>query len=358
MVLGFVEYKKEFNIKSVNIAEYQKAFEIINNLFERDLKQFKQRWYKDVWKFGIAYQNNLVSKEDKERNRFSYDTQYGVYKIEYGEKTLPFQQLDIEPKKSKLEFVGYFTSTSLNYGVEDAMKEWISDYIYQIFDQKIMLVPFLPIEAINEILINKYITITSKVVTSISLDEFEEAFQKNINSFSIGDRTLISCCIISLKANNISELVYPFIPLNFTYRLDDFRNVEIMKNNSEKFISNLPIYFDAFIKDLFGNEYTKYKRNGHYYFTINYNDDNMLGTFAFVLVEEKVDFGIEICSSIEEKEYIKFGMGILDIDYKNKKDNLMNILLSLMYKTICDVLQLEYRKLSNCNNLESISEML
>ena len=44
-------------------------------------------------------------------------------------------------------------------------------------------------------------------------------------------------------------------------------------------------------------------------------------------------------------------MGILDIDYRNKKDNLMNILLSLMYKTICGVLKLEYREISKYHNL-------
>lgn len=351
VVLGFIEYKKEFNIKSVNIVEYQKAFEIINNLFERDLVQFKDRWYKNVWKFGIAYQNNISSKKEKESNPFVYDTQYGVYKIEYGEKTLPFQQLDIEPKKSRLEFVGSFTSTTSNCGVEDAMKDWISGYIYQIFDQKIMLVPFLPIEAINEILINKYSIIYSKSVTSVSLSKFEEEFQKNINLFSIDERDLISCCIISLKANNVSELVNPFIPLNSDYRIDDFRNTEIMKKNSEKLISNLPIYYDVFIKNLFGNMYVKYKKNGHYYFDVNYDDSNILGTFAYVLAKGKNDFNIEICSNIGEKEGKRTGMGILDIDYRNKKDNLMNILSSLMYKTICDVLKLEYRRISNYHDL-------
>lgn len=44
-------------------------------------------------------------------------------------------------------------------------------------------------------------------------------------------------------------------------------------------------------------------------------------------------------------------MGILDIDYRNKKDNLMNILLSIIYKTICDVLKLEYRRISNYHDL-------
>ena len=89
--------------------------------------------------------------------------------------------------------------------------------------------------------------------------------------------------------------------------------------------------------------HVKYKKNGHYYFDVNYDDSNILGTFAYVLVKEKNDFCIEICSNIEEKDGKRIGMGILDIDYRNKKDNLMNILLSIIYKTICDVLKLEYR---------------
>ena len=35
----------------------------------------------------------ISSKKEKESNTFLYDTQYGVYKIEYGEKKLPFQKL-------------------------------------------------------------------------------------------------------------------------------------------------------------------------------------------------------------------------------------------------------------------------
>ena len=87
------------------------------------------------------------------------------------------------------------------------------------------------------------------------------------------------------------------------------------------------------------------------YFDVNYDDSNILGTYAFILAKEESDFNIEICSNIEEKDGKMTGKGILDIDYRNKKDNLMNILLSLIYKTICDVVKLEYRKISNYHDL-------
>ena len=345
-LLNITFYRKEFTIKGIDILEYQKGFDILNNFFDNDFSIIKKTIFPGVWKFGIAYQRYPFDSENRKPstlNGASYDTCFGVYKIMFGEKTLPFQQAEIESKETKLNFIGSIIKTfSIKETVDAGILNWIEEFTVEFINQYLYTIPFLPNDALYEILFNAVMVMNPNFNNkSILISDFERLYFEKHNMFVLDDKNIISLSLRVLKRRNLDTIHAVFEPYNNNFSLLDERNIQIRIKNNKKLFDKMPSYYQEFILNLFGeSNYSSFQRKHDYYYKLDiYSDNNLIVESYSYSCCKSDELKMKEVDSFDDQNTIRGG-GVLDTDFRN--NGVYNItfgLLNLLHKSICE----EYR---------------
>lgn len=341
-LLNITFYRKEFTIKGIDILEYQNGFDILNNFFDGDFNLVKRIIFPGVWKFGIAYQRYPFDDSKRKPsiiNGAHYDTCFGVYKIMFGEKILPFQQVDIESKETKLNFVGSIIKTfSIKETVDSGIINWIEEFVFEFVNDYVYAIPFLPDDALHEILFNALLIMNPTWGNkSISTKDFELFYLKNHQLFSVNDKNIISLSLRVLKRRNIELIKSVFEPFNDKYSLLDERNIQIRKENNEKLFMNIPHYYHDFIVNLFGKNFDSFNRKKEYLYKIDIHSENNLIIETYLYSSRKSsEFIMNEVESFDDQNTIR-GFGTIDTDFRNNSVfNITFALLNLLHKSISE----------------------
>lgn len=120
--------------KSDDYIELQTQVDRLNNMFENELLEVKKRFFKDVWKFGIAY------------DKYENGSAIGIYLIMIGENNTLIKKFDINQ--------GY-QYMSMSFRITVDVKEYVDDWIKNVIKKYYLKVPinvsFLSDDILNEI---------------------------------------------------------------------------------------------------------------------------------------------------------------------------------------------------------------
>ncbi|MFA7127266.1 MAG: DUF4365 domain-containing protein [Bacilli bacterium] len=327
---AFTQYKKSFNIKKINIIDYQKSFDFINNFFDTDFHLVKKTIFPKVWKFGVAYQKKL----DESFGDLKYFCMYGIYQILFGEKTLPFQQIK-NFSTSKLNYISGFTSnSSREENIDEIMNEFVGNFIYDFLSNINNCISFLPSDALFEILFNYYCTwFPLDESEELTLSDYENVFYGHYKSFEESDIKTISLCLKTLKERNVDCIKRVFKKIDYS-KLWDKNEVVKIEDNNAKLLSSISDYYKQFCSLFFDeNKKSNIEYFGQYkvLLSIEYEPYSLIETYYSKKIEHDGELSFVISKS--KDELIDFNQcGCLDTDFRDRVNNIANSVITLLFK--------------------------
>ena len=290
------------NCRTVPI-EAQKAFDFLNNLLDGELWFIKKYFFPNVWKFGIAYYDDISERVSC----------VGIYRIEYGENNYFIKIFD--------ENNDYYL-TKMHYGGQyklmDIVQASIKDMITAFFKEDIYYIELLPDIVLTEIVFNsldKYLVekamrqrkkeqdriILGWPKRTIDIAELVEIIQKEHRD------DLIIACNEELIRRGYKIYERPWDKLT-SYHVskedehcvsfeEDEDRVLNEKTNKIKFLDGI-MYFYMDITKKFGDKSEKvFNKNSHYLLSVS---DDLLN-FQYFEMESK-EFKIEWYLESENEE--------------------------------------------------------
>lgn len=153
--------------KSIDYIELQLQVDRLNDLFNNELKCIKEMFFKNVWKFGIAY------------DKYSNGSAIGIYMIMIGENNTLIKRFD--PRQG-------YQYMSMNFqkvvNIKDYINEWIEKVVKKYYLQVPLQTSNLSNEVLNEIVFNflDNLTIT---IRDFESSPFSKTYYKDEESLDI-----------------------------------------------------------------------------------------------------------------------------------------------------------------------------
>ena len=363
LVCDIIKYREilKFNPAGVDILEYQLAFNVLNNFFDRDFIKIKNQLYPGVWKFGIAYQripfdNIQYQTIVKERAAMGieivpYVSTFGAYAIEYGDEQQIFQNLNVFENDINLKLLHNISFTNgVSNSVEEAAMKWLNDTFDLWIANESIFIPYFPNDALFEIVYNFLDknafefgkshnaegvignTISTKEAKKIITEKYPQ--EKNINS----EITLLRQAIFEIERRNITTInriwIFESTPTNHIRDIY-YNSTASIINNNVKLLTHLPKYYDEFIQNLFDkSNVQKYAYSGNFKVSLEIElvNNKFKNEYRSIFINSD-DFLVEIVDDL--KDYTSRGWGMLNTSFRGDEHNILNNILSMLYKQVC-----------------------
>jgi hypothetical protein len=352
--------------------EYQKAFDVINGFFDNNFPALKEVLFKDLWKFGIAYKKEYISKEDyeqllKERAQWTecgittsnYATSFGMYLIPFSSPVPTFSEInpyELEPfgtKKTNLKLVGHISGTNFTETtIETLVNNWIEDIFRNAVMYKFAFVKFMPDEVLFEIAYEFLDKHSKHLGNEFSSTEFIRLVrEKYPHKYINWDITLLQITANELDRRKIENIERLWLPRGYCnnginyYR--GFKDEDYI-NNIEKLVKNLPQYYFDFLNKLTPLAYI-YKKGRKYFYKFYFCDNDRNGYKSFIYdrySNSSENFEVNILTSskfdlLNRNDFECWGSGYIRADFS--KTPLLDNLLSILYKSVLEVHNFEDR---------------
>lgn len=362
---------KGFKPKQIDITEYQNAFDKLNNFFDLDFKKLKEKIYPNVWKFGIIYNREKLTKSvyeeiKKQRDKYGigtsrFDSTFSVYTINYGSTQNIFQNFKLGFNENiKLPIHSYIShGVATENNLESDIDNWLSKTFKDLINFQFVFIPFVPNDALFEILYNFIDKEVFKNNNQVIKDYYEQNYKNGNISLSTVSKMikskypyekvinqeiiLVKSAIDELAKRDITEIkrVWKLSrSLDKTFPL--LFDSETDKNNINKLFLNMPQYYNDFITNLFPEQYiSKYSYKGEYIMSTSVKFENsFIDKIKRYKINPQKDFSITLVDYIDEKEpfdniYTIKGCGIIEADFSLKTNNILNNILHMLYETVC-----------------------
>lgn len=155
------------NEKSKDYVELQIQVDRLNNLFNNELKEIKNLFFRNVWKFGIAY------------DKYSNGSAIGIYMIMLGENNTLIKRFD--PRQG-------YSYMSMNFkeivNIKDYVDMWVADVIKRYYLKVPLDASNLSNEVLNEIIFYflDNLTITIRELESYNLSKTYYKDEENLDT--------------------------------------------------------------------------------------------------------------------------------------------------------------------------------
>ncbi len=299
-----------------------------------------------MWKFGIAYQKCDNPKKSK-INSLPLTTHYRVYKIKFGDKTLPFQQVEVLSNSSLLDFIGGFSSCSTCwFPIESLCKKWLSSFVFSLFNNINNVIEFMPTEALFEVV---YFYADSFDLTNeeITLDDFSNYLFMMKIKMSSEEFNVISKVVRVLKKRKIDKMIRVFEKYSNSNAFHQ-NNLLVEKRNNDKLFRNIGSYYNEFCINLFGHELnSRFLLKGKYCINIlielcEYNIINKQCIYSYTPSD---NFVVEICDLNKTNQGNVMGLESLNTNFVKHGYNIAYMIINILYKKICTYFGLKIEKL-------------
>lgn len=360
---------KSFNPKDINVLEYQFAFDIINNFFDKEFVRIKNLLYPHLWKIGLAYQKTEIENEDyqallNERAEMGieivpYVSSFGAYAIEYGDTTHIFQNINVFENDKSLKLLH---DISLRNGIPSTVEEAALNWLSRVFELWIksepLFIRFLPNDALFEIVYNfldKNAFETSRgqntemvIGNTISTAEVKKTITEKypLDHYSDSEIVLLFNSIYELERRKIDTInrvwIFESTPVNHIRNIY-YENVTSIIENNKKLLENLPNYYNEFLLNLFGeNDYKNYAYTGAFKIKleIEFNGHIFKNEYRSV-IEDTNKFLVEVVEELDDTSNLK-SWGLLHTSFKGDICNILTNILSILYKQVCKRFNFEY----------------
>lgn len=361
---------KCFHPADVDVLEYQIAFDILNNFFDKDFIRIKKLIYPNIWKFGIAYQK--IPFEDaeyqalmKERAEMGIDvapyvSSFGTYAIEYGDKQEIFQNIDIFENDQSLKLLYSISRTNgISSTVEEAALRWLDNVFENWVNSEALFVQFLPNDALFEIVYN----FLDKIAFELSKKQNADVLIGNIissdearriitarypqNNYSNYEIVLLLNAIMEITRRKIDAIhrvwIFEDTPTDHIRNIY-YKNIAAVTKNNQKLFKNLPAYYKEFITNLFGENIAKqYSYQGNYQYTlgIDLSGNIFRNEYKYVCFDSD-DFIVDVVEKLDSGAHHS-GCGILNTSFKGDKTNILTNILSIFHKQVCKKFKFKQR---------------
>lgn len=371
---------KTFRAKLMDMAEYQTAYDKLNSFFDNDFKKLKDKAFPNVWKFGIVYNREKLPKSlyeeiKRTRDEFGigtspYNSTFSVYRIDYGSNQNIFQnfKLSFDEKKLKLPIQSYMSSgVGTENGMDGNITDWLAHTFKNLIATQTSFISFMPIDALFEIVFNfidrEIILRNNKKIKELYDQHYKngELESKIVNEmvYKITPSANKELLLVKLSIDEITkrdipkvkrvwEIIEPTPTLNI-------HNPSIIYRNTYKLFSQLPIYYKEFISKLFSTEiFHKYSVQGEYiiYLDIRLISGSLIEKSKYYKVDRNKPFKIEISKDLKivrehDENYNIYGSGILNATFSFRVNNIIENLLSILYKKVCKIHGFKLEHLQN-----------
>lgn len=364
LVCDIIKYReiKSFNPANIDILEYQTAFDLLNNFFDKDFIKIKNLLYPNIWKFGIAYQRTSIENLEyqalmRERAKIGiesapYVSSFGAYAIEYGDNQQIFQNVNVFQNDKTLKLAHNLSLTNgISSTVEEATLKWLSSVFELWISNESVFVRFLPNEALFEVIYNfldknafessrwhnKNVLVGNSIATSEANRIITERYpQKNYINDEI---VLLLNSLFEIERRKIDTInrvwIFESIPKNHIRNIY-YQDIQSIIDNNKKLFETLPKYYNEFIKNLFGENIANvYAYKGTFKIKLEIGMD---GTYFKNEYKSNIydtdDFLMNIVDELDDIATHK-SWGILKTSFKGDKTNIITNLLSILYKQVC-----------------------
>jgi len=341
-LVAFALRKRTFNIRQINIVEYQKVYDMVNRLFDNEFIKVKMALFPDTWKFGIAYQ-----KYDNPKRSFIADLpftyHFGIYKIRFGDKTLPFQQVEVFEDSSLLDFVGRSVLSSIVFcPIELFYKQWLSSFVQNICGDIRYLLRFLPNDALFE---NVYFVAKQMGFDLGDAYSTDNLLNIIINSYGRqpeNKTSILLHCLQILKQRNINSVNRVFAECNGSPLIPE--NLLLERNNICKLFESIGFYYEDCCSRLFNENFGKNMQlTGDYKLSVIVDspESNILRKEYFFSYIDSGEFSLSISSVSNTKNIKRSGKGVLKTNFAKSGNNISHFVLSLLYRKLCNAFGLK-----------------
>lgn len=364
LVCDIIKYReiKSFNPANIDILEYQTAFDLLNNFFDKDFIKIKNLLYPNIWKFGIAYQRTSIENLEyqalmRERAKIGieaapYVSSFGAYAIEYGDNKQIFQNIDVFENDKTLKLLYNLSSTNgIVSTVEEAALKWLSSVFELWISNESVFVRFLPNEALFEVVYNfldknafessrmqnKNILVGNTIATSEAKRIITERYpQKN---YINGEIVLLLNSLFEIERRKIDTInrvwVFESMPKNHIRNIY-YQDIQSIIDNNIKLFENLPKYYNEFIKNLFGENIANvYAYKGAFKIKLEIDlVDNYFKNEYRSIIYDSNEFIIDVVDDINDTDALR-NWGVLHTSFKGDKINILTNILSILYKQVC-----------------------
>lgn len=360
LVCDIIKYReiKRFNPKEIDVVEFQRAFDILNNFFDKDFIKIKNILYPNTWKFGIAYQRttfeNAAYKElVKERTEMGisvvpYISSFGAYAIEYGDKQQIFQNINVFENDNDLKLLHNISFTNgVSSTVEQAVLSWLSNVFEAWIANDHLFVRFLPNDALFEVIYNfldknayevsKGHNTDNLIGNTVSTEEAKKIIKEKYphNNYSNVEIILLLNSISEIERRKIDTInrvwIFESIPQNHIRNIY-YTNVVSIIDHNKKLLKNLPNYYKEFINNLFDESIAKkYTYTG--IFKIKLEINLFKNEYRSVILDAD-EFVVDVVDELNNTAILK-GWGMLNTSFRGDKTNILTNILSILYNQVC-----------------------
>lgn len=364
LVCDIIKYReiKSFNPANIDILEYQLAFNLLNNFFDKDFIKIKNLLYPSIWKFGIAYQRTTIENLEykalmSERAKMGieavpYVSTFGAYAIEYGDNQQIFQNVNVFENDKTLKLAHNLSFTNgISSTVEEATLKWLSNVFELWISNESVFVRFLPNEALFEVVYNfldKNALVSNKLKNTDVLvgNAIATIKAKKIiierypqNNYSDSEIVLLLNSIFEIERRKIDTInrvwIFESTPKNHIRNIY-YNDIQSIIDNNKKLFENLPKYYNEFIENLFGeniaNVYT-FKGIFKIKLEINLVDNHFKNEYRSI-IHDSNEFSIDVVDKIDSNDMFT-SWGVLPTSFKGNKTNILTNILSILYKQVC-----------------------
>lgn len=375
---------KKFHAKQIDIAEYQTAYDMLNSFFDNDFKKLKDKAFPNVWKFGIVYNREKLPKRVYEeiknkRKEFGigtspYNSTFSVYRVNYGSNENIFQNLKVSFNENnlKLPIESYLSAgIETDKGMQGNITDWLGHTFQALINEQVFFVSFAPNDALYEIVFN----FIDREILLHNNKDIKEQLNQNYNDGEL--YTKIAYDMIHAKYPGIyvnKEIKLLKAAINEIVRRDLSKIRRVWKivespaqdislrlynpisifENTNKLFSSLPTYYNEFISNLFPNEFLqKYFINGEFliYLDIRSIAGNILEKSKYFKINPNKPFKIKMSNNLQDvkkydDDYTIYGSGIIHASFNFKPNNILDNLLTLLYKKVCNIYGFREERLS------------
>lgn len=375
---------KKFHPKQIDMAEYQTAYDKLNSFFDNDFKKLKDKAFPNVWKFGIIYNREKLPKKlyqeiRNKRKEFGigtspYNSTFSVYRVEYGSNQNIFQnfKLSFDENSFKLPIESYISAgIETNKGMQEDINDWLSHTFKNLINEKLFFLPFIPNDALFEIIFNfidNEIMLQKNKIIKVLFDQdykdgelsskiaYDMINIKYPSNYVNKEIKLLKAAINEVIRRDISKIrrVWKVIESQTKDIISVLYNPCSIYENTNKLFSSLPIYYHEFISNLFPKEFlNKYFINGEFliYLDIRKIAGNIFEKSKYYKINENKPFKIVMSTNLsdvkkQDDEYNIYGSGIIHASFNFKPNNILDNLLTLLYKKVCDIYGFKKKHLS------------
>ena len=364
---------KKFKAKQIDMAEYQTAYDKLNSFFDYDFKKLKDKAFPNVWKFGIVYNREKLPKhlfEEIKRTRDAfgigtspYNSTFSVYRVDYGSNQNIFQnfKLSLSETDFKLPIQTYMSSgVGTQKGMEEDISNWLHYTFKDLINSKSCFISFMPLDALYEIIFNFIdgeIILRNNKEIKILYDKdycngelntntvYDMIYETSISKHYNTDLNLVKLSIAEIIKRDIPKIKRVWKIVDDQFEKIFLYDSSIMYENTAKLFSSLPHYYNQFISNLFPSEITlKYLIQGEFliYLDIRPILGNVIEKTKYYKINQKKDFKIELSTDLREvRDHNQncdiFGGGIINASFNFSGNNIIDNLLSLLYKKVCKI---------------------